>query len=84
MQAGHRKEGESAAYFFMKNVLCASAAAMFAETCTIPADTAKVRLQIQKVVEGEAPRYNGMLGTIKTIAAEEGAIKLWDGLMPGL
>jgi len=68
----------------MKNVLCASAAAMFAETCTIPVDTAKVRLQIQKVVPGQKPRYNGMLGTIKTVAAEEGALKLWDGLTPGL
>jgi hypothetical protein len=52
MQAGHRKEGESAAFFFMKNVLCASTAAMFAETVTIPVDTAKVRLQIQKVEPG--------------------------------
>lgn len=25
-----------------------------------------------------------MYGTVKTIAAEEGALKLWDGLTPGL
>jgi len=84
MQAGHRKEGESAVYFFMKNVLLASAAAMWAETVTIPADTAKVRLQIQTVAAGETPKYNGIAGTIRIIAAEEGAAKLWNGLVPGL
>jgi len=56
----------------MKNVLCASAAGMFAEFATIPVDTSKVRLQIQKVAPGEIPRYNGIFGTMKTIAAQEG------------
>lgn len=41
-----RKEGESAVFFFAKNVGQASFSAMFAEFCTIPVDTAKVRLQI--------------------------------------
>jgi solute carrier family 25 uncoupling protein 8/9 len=68
----------------MKNVLCASASGMVAETLTIPADTAKVRLQIQKVEPGQKARYSGLFGTIKTIAAEEGVIKLWDGIVPGL
>lgn len=53
MQAGKRKEGESAAYFFMKNVACAATAACWAECLTIPFDTAKVRLQIQKTAPGE-------------------------------
>ena len=39
-----RREGESKAVFFLKNVLSASAAAMIAEVATIPLDTAKVRL----------------------------------------
>ena len=62
----------------------ASSAAMVAETATIPLDTAKVRMQIQKVEPGEAPRYNGLFGTTKTIAAEEGPLALWGGLTPGL
>jgi len=41
-----RKAGESDIAFFFRNVGMASASAMWAETCTIPLDTAKVRLQI--------------------------------------
>lgn len=62
----------------------ASTAAMVAETATIPMDTAKVRLQLQKTAEGEVPKYNGLVGTAKTIAAEEGSLALWNGLTPGL
>ena len=62
----------------------ASAAGMIGEATTIPLDTAKVRLQVQKVEPGVVPRYNGMFGTMKTIAAEEGPRALWSGLSPGL
>lgn len=47
-------------------------------------DTAKVRLQIQKTPEGQKPRYVGLMGTAKTIAAEEGALALFGGLSAGL
>lgn len=63
-------------------------AACFAEICTIPLDTAKVRLQLQKkAVAGDAiaaPQYRGMLGTVATIAREEGLAALWKGIIPGL
>ncbi|KAI8573972.1 hypothetical protein RHMOL_Rhmol01G0317800 [Rhododendron molle] len=63
-------------------------AACFAELCTIPLDTAKVRLQLQKktnVEEGAGvPKYRGMLGTVATIAREEGLVALWKGVVPGL
>ncbi|CAH9103425.1 unnamed protein product [Cuscuta europaea] len=63
-------------------------AACFAEICTIPLDTAKVRLQLQKkAVEGDGltlPKYRGMLGTVGTIAREEGLAALWKGIVPGL
>jgi len=62
----------------------ASAAGMIGEAVTIPMDTAKVRLQIQKGVEGQKPKYSGFLGTMKTVAAEEGPLALWSGLSPGL
>ena len=56
------------------------------QVCTIPLDTAKVRLQLQKkAVAGDAlPKYRGMLGTVATIAREEGLASLWKGIVPGL
>ncbi|GAU34178.1 hypothetical protein TSUD_162790 [Trifolium subterraneum] len=61
--------------------------ACFAEICTIPLDTAKVRLQLQKQAVGDTvtlPKYKGMLGTVGTIAREEGLSALWKGIVPGL
>lgn len=59
------------------------------QICTIPLDTAKVRLQLQKKATAggpgaELPKYRGMLGTVTTIAREEGAAALWKGIVPGL
>lgn len=60
----------------------------FVQFCTIPLDTAKVRLQLQKKVgidDGVGlPKYKGLLGTVKTIAREEGISALWKGIVPGL
>ena len=50
-------------------------------------DTAKVRLQLQKKVIGDAaalPKYRGMLGTVAMIGKEEGLAALWKGIVPGL
>jgi len=41
-----KREGESEAAFFMRNVTMAAFSACVAEVITIPVDTAKVRLQI--------------------------------------
>ena len=58
------------------------------QVCTLPLDTAKVRLQLQKkAVAGDGvalPKYRGMLGTVGTIAREEGLTSLWKGIVPGL
>ena len=60
------------------------------QICTIPLDTAKVRLQLQKkgvAAAGDAaalPKYRGMLGTVATVAREEGLSALWKGIVPGL
>ncbi|PHT72488.1 Mitochondrial uncoupling protein 2 [Capsicum annuum] len=70
-------------------------AACFAEVfllllyfCTLPLDTAKVRLQLQKragSLEGAGvSKYRGLLGTVATIAKEEGLLALWKGIIPGL
>mmetsp|Transcript_71482 Transcript_71482/g.225760 ORF Transcript_71482/g.225760 Transcript_71482/m.225760 type:complete len:302 (+) Transcript_71482:93-998(+) len=68
---------------FYKTFACSAFAASFAEICTIPIDTAKVRLQLQKASTG-VPKYSGMFGTMATVAKEEGAGALWKGLMPGI
>ncbi|GAB4814656.1 hypothetical protein N2152v2_001702 [Parachlorella kessleri] len=57
-------------------------AACTGEITTLPLDTAKVRLQLQG--KSAAPKYKGLLGTIGTVAKEEGVGSLWKGLGPGL
>lgn len=52
-----QRDGESYIAFFLRNVGMASSAAMIAEVATLPLDTAKVRLQIQKVEPGQKPKY---------------------------
>ncbi|EFJ35536.1 hypothetical protein SELMODRAFT_80205 [Selaginella moellendorffii] len=78
----------SAVSLIAKNFACSAFSACFAEVTTIPIDTAKVRLQLQgKAAEGaDASRlkYRGLLGTVTTIAKEEGAGALWKGIVPGL
>ena len=51
---------------------------------TIPLDTAKVRLQLQKAGPNEAPKYTGMMHCLRTIIAEEGVGSLFQGLGAGL
>lgn len=47
-----------------------------------------MRLQLQRKVnvgdEESLPKYRGMLGTVVTIAREEGFTALWKGVVPGL
>jgi len=67
------------------NFFCGGAASCWAEICSIPLDTTKVRLQIQGALpKGEIPKYSGMLNCIATIVKEEGASALFKGLVPGL
>lgn len=58
------------------------------QLCTIPLDTAKVRLQLEKKTVSEdgvsVSKYRGLLGTVATIAREEGLSALWKGIIAGL
>ncbi|KAG6491403.1 hypothetical protein ZIOFF_052745 [Zingiber officinale] len=73
---------------FAGRLASSAIAACVAEISTLPLDTAKVRLQLQKKASsGDAmstSRYRGMLGTVITILSEEGLVALWKGLVPGL
>ncbi|PSN33860.1 Mitochondrial uncoupling protein 2 [Blattella germanica] len=81
-------------------LLTAGTAACIADFASFPLDTAKVRLQIQGegaplvavnnggalLVRGApaAAQYNGLVGTIITIARQEGPRSLYNGLSAGL
>ncbi|KAK8697830.1 hypothetical protein V6N13_113965 [Hibiscus sabdariffa] len=74
-------------FSFAETFLCSAFAACFAEFCTIPLDTAKVRLQLQKKAVGDEvnfPKYRGLWGTMATIAREEHFSALWKGIVAGL
>ena len=79
-----RRDNESKTQYFLRNMVMASTSACIAEAVTIPLDTAKVRLQLQRKVEGQKPRYNGLIGTVRMIATEEGYSSLFAGLSAGL
>ena len=82
----NKSEGESEFSFFLRNLLSGATAACMGEFATLPLDTAKVRLQLQsKQFDPHLkPKYRGVLGTIKTMTAEEGFTSLYQGLSAGL
>ncbi|KAJ4970317.1 hypothetical protein NE237_003416 [Protea cynaroides] len=51
--------------------------------CTGPFDVVKTRLMAQSR-SGDGVKYKGMFHAIRTIAAEEGVLALWKGLLPRL
>jgi len=79
-----RLSGEGDFAYYLRIVLIGSTAASFAEIATIPFDTAKVRLQLQKINPGELPKYSGLVGTMRTVSMEEGKLSLYRGLTPGI
>lgn len=68
----------------LRNLGPSAFSAAFAEVCTIPIDTAKVRLQLQGNAIDTVPKYKGILRTMRTIAREEGLGALWKGLTAGI
>ncbi|EEC04485.1 oxoglutarate/malate carrier protein, putative [Ixodes scapularis] len=64
----------------------AGSAACIADAITFPLDVAKVRLQLQGegAQSGAVKQYRGVLGTVVTIAKQEGPSRLYGGLGPGL
>lgn len=65
---------------FPRLFAASAVAACTAEILTLPLDTAKVRLQLQS----SGNKYKGLVGTVFTVAREEGPAALWKGLEPGL
>jgi len=78
-------EAPSLALNLAKNAAAAAVSACVAEAITIPFDTVKVRLQMQKTAEaGTIPKYSGMISTFKTVMVEEGPATFWRGITAGL
>jgi solute carrier family 25 uncoupling protein 8/9 len=67
-------------------MLSGGLAGCVAEVLTIPLDTVKVRLQIQGegLAKGQPLKYRGVVGTLATVAREEGPLVLFKGLSAGL
>mmetsp|Transcript_83952 Transcript_83952/g.102835 ORF Transcript_83952/g.102835 Transcript_83952/m.102835 type:complete len:319 (-) Transcript_83952:74-1030(-) len=91
MQSGNKND--SWLLSFGKRAFTAAVATSFAELCTIPLDTAKVRLQIQgqlgkgKGVGSSNPNfkpYTGMFNTLGRIAKTEGFAGLFVGITPAI
>ena len=61
----------------------AGLAASLAEIATLPIDTAKVRLQLNRSVAGSASS-TGLIGTVATIARTEGLLALYKGFWPAI
>ena len=72
---------------FLQSFLSGGLAACVAECCSIPFDTAKVRMQLQSGnVQSVAAQvqYRNLGHALGRIAAEEGPLALFKGLVPGL
>ena len=73
--------------FMLNTLLYLNIVLLVVQFCTIPLDTAKVRLQLQKKAVGDEvnfPKYRGLMGTMATIAKEERLSALWKGIIAGL
>merc|ERR1711916_257570 len=64
--------------------LASSLAAAVAESCTLPTDVAKVRLQVQTSSSGAALQYTGMVDCLVKTSQIEGLSACWKGLAPAL
>eukprot|EP00121_Abeoforma_whisleri_P017181 Awhi_evm1s15750 len=55
-----------------------------APCCNAPLDTVKTRLQKQKTVPGQKPKYDGVIGCMRVMYREEGVRSFYKGLLPRL
>lgn len=65
-------------------LLTAGTAACFADLCTFPLDTVKVRLQVQGEGGSMGLQGRGILGSLGSIVRHEGPRALYSGIVPGL
>ena len=67
-----------------QNAVAGAIAGFTARMAVAPVDLAKIRLQVQqgRVSAASSLKYRGMIGTMRTVAKEEGFLALWKGNVP--
>lgn len=70
----------------LPSMLCGGIAGSIAEIMTLPMDTVKVRMMVQKLYNkpGEIPKYKGLADCAVKMAKDEGIAALWSGWNPGI
>lgn len=66
----------------VQGALCGSCSGAFAAACTTPLDVVKTRLMLSQANSADPSSLDGTLGTLRRIAAEEGAGALFSGIVP--
>lgn len=66
----------------VQGAACGSAAGAIAGAITTPLDVAKTRIMLDGKEAGAAKKYTGTIQTLRTIAAEEGSMALFNGITP--
>ena len=74
---------DNLAYLDVRPYICGGTAAVVAEICTFPLDTAKIRLQVQGSA-AHSTAYSGTADCLHTIARQEGVAQLYRGLAPAV
>jgi solute carrier family 25 protein 14/30 len=71
------------AYIDVRHYIYGGTAAVVAEICTFPLDTAKTRLQLQGSA-AHPTAYSGTADCLYTVARHEGVARLYRGLSPAV
>ena len=79
-----RRKGESDISFFGRCLAMSSFAGVTAELFTVQFDTAKTRLQMQRTLPNQIPKYRSVIQTIYRMVSEEGARALYYGFPAGV
>jgi len=66
----------------IQGACCGSIAGSIAGAATTPLEVAKTRIFIDSSSSGADKKYSGTISTLKTVASEEGAMALFNGLGP--
>lgn len=66
----------------IQGAMCGSAAGAVAGGLTTPLDVCKTRIMLEKPQEGVPKKYASTVATMRTIAQEEGAMALYNGVVP--
>ena len=81
----HVMKRDSQGHFpLYKSIAAGLAAGVFGQFFASPMDLIKVRFQMdgRRELQGFTPRYRGVSHALVTIVREEGALKLWRGVVP--